>query len=347
MFNALTRGRAAAAAYPFTTIDPNLGQVAVPDVRLLPLAHAIKPARVVPAVMRFIDIAGLVRGASKGEGLGNRFLAHIREVDAIVHVVRCFAGGDVAMVEGDLDPVRDAEIVELELALADLESVQRARDAAASRAKGGDAHARELEGALGAMEAGLAAGVPVRDQRVPEAAADGVRELRLLTAKPVLYVANVDERDLPSGGTHAAALRGLADRQGAGFIALAARLEAELGDLSVSEAREYLGAVGLDEVVLPRLIRAGFALLGLISFFTVLSDEVRAWPVLRGTSAYAAAGKIHTDMQRGFIRADVIACDALVAHESVQAARARGAVRTEGRDYVVEDGDVITFRFAV
>jgi hypothetical protein len=347
LFNALTRGHAATAAYPFTTIDPNLGQVAVPDDRLRRLAEVIRPARVVPAVTRFIDIAGLVRGASKGEGLGNRFLAHIREVDAIVQVVRCFAGGDVTMVENGVDPVRDAEIVELEMALADLETVQRARDAATSRAKGGEPHAREMVAALGALEAGLAAGVPVRRQTVPEAVADRVRELRLLTAKPVLYVANVDERDLPGGGAHAAALRALADRVRAGFIALAARLEAELGDLPATDAREYSAAVGLDEAAGQRLIRAGFALLGLISFFTVLSDEVRAWPVSRGTTALAAAGEIHTDMARGFIRAEVIAWDALVAQGSLHAAREHGALRIEGRDYVVADGDVITFRFAV
>jgi GTP-binding protein YchF len=347
LFNALTRGHAAVAAYPFTTIDPNLGQVAVPDDRLRMLAGIIKPARVVPAVMRFIDIAGLVRGASKGEGLGNRFLAHIREVDAIAHVVRCFGGTEVPLHEGDLDPVRDAEIVEVELALADLETVQRALTAAAARAKGGDAHAREIMAALDALEAGLAAGIPARRQAPPEAAADAVRELRLLTAKPVLYIANLDERDLPSGGAHATALRRFAEGQGAGFIALAARLESELGDLSAEEAREYLAAVGLDEAVLSRLIRAGFALLGLISFFTVLSEEVRAWPVARGTTALEAAGKIHTDMQRGFIRAEVIACDALIEQRSLHAAREHGALRVEGRDYIVADGDVITFRFAV
>jgi GTP-binding protein YchF len=347
LFNAVTRGHAAVAAYPFTTIDPNLGQVAVPDDRLRALADVIKPSRVVPAVMQFIDIAGLVRGASKGEGLGNRFLAHIREVDAIAHIVRCFADNDVAMMEGGLDPARDAEIVDLELALADLEAIQRASENAAARAKSGDARARELMGAFAALEQGLAAGVPVRRQALSTAAVDTVRDMRLLTAKPVIYVANVDERDLPGGGSHADALRQLADREGAGFIAIAARLESELADLPADDARAYLAAVGLEEAVLPRLIRAGFALLGLISFFTVLSNEVRAWPVRRGTPAHHAAGTIHTDMQRGFIRAEVISCDALVAHGSLQAAREHGALRIEGRDYIVADGDVITFRFAV
>jgi GTP-binding protein YchF len=346
LFNALTRGGAAVAAYPFTTIDPNLGQVAVPDGRLEALAAVLHPERIVPATVRFIDIAGLVRGASRGEGLGNRFLAHIREVDAIVHVVRCFLGTDVAIVEGSLDPVRDAEIVETEMALADLETVARARQAAAARAKSGDHHAREQVAALQHLEARLAEGVPVRRQTLEGPAREVVRTLRLLTAKPVIYVANVDEAALPDGGAHAAALRALADRQGAGFVALAAKLEAELQDLAPDEAQAYLEAVGLREPGLPRLIRACFSLLGLISFFTVLSNEVRAWPVRRGTHAAEAAGQIHTDMQRGFIRAEVIPWDVLVAQGSLHAARERGLVRIEGRDYVVADGDVITVRFA-
>jgi hypothetical protein len=347
LFNALTRAGAAVAAYPFTTIDPNLGQVAVPDERLQALATVLHPERVVPAAIRFIDIAGLVRGASKGEGLGNRFLAHIREVDAIIHVVRCFSSNDVALVEGDLNPVRDAEIVETELALADLESVERARQAAATRARSGEPHAREQVAALQTLEGRLAQGMPLRRQAVPEVIREVVRDLRLLTAKPVVYVANIDEADLPSGGARAAALRALADRQSAAYVALAARLEAELGDLAPDEAQAYLAAVGLDEPGLPRLIRAGFALLGLISFYTVLSNEVRAWSLARGTHAVDAAGKIHTDMQRGFIRAEVIPSETLVAHGSLHAAREHGAIRTEGRDYAVADGDVITFRFAV
>lgn len=347
LFNALTHAGAVVATYPFTTIDPNLGQVPVPDDRLAALAAVVHPDRIIPATIQFIDIAGLVRGASKGEGLGNRFLAHIREVHALIHVVRCFASGDVALVEGDLNPVRDAEIVEIELALADLESVARARVAAASRVKSGDPHAREQVAALQHLEEGLGKGIPVRRLEVEEPARAIVRDLRLLTAKPVLYVANIDEGDLPDGGPLAASLKALADRQGAGFIALAARLESELGDLPVEEAHAYLEAVGLKDPGLPRLIRAGFALLGLISFFTVLSNEVRAWPVRRGTTAVEAAGEIHTDMQRGFIKADVIPWDVLVAQGSLHAARERGVVRTEGKDYQIADGDVVTFRFAV
>jgi hypothetical protein len=347
LFNALTRAGASVAAYPFTTIDPNLGQVPVPDDRLQALTQIIHPARVVPAAIRFIDIAGLVRGASRGEGLGNRFLAHIREVDAIVHVVRCFASGDVVLIEGDLNPVRDAEIVETELALADLESVERARHAAHTRGKSGDHHAREQEAALQRLEAGLAQGTPVRRLHVDDAAREVVRDLRLLTAKPVIYVANIDEGDLPGGGPLASALRALADRQGAGFIVLAAKLEAELGDLAPDDAQAYRAAVGLEEPGLPRLIRASFMLLGLISFFTVLSNEVKAWPVPKGTHAVDAAGKIHTDMQRGFIRAEVIPWDQLVTQGTLHAAREHGVMRTEGRDYIVADGDVVTFRFAV
>ncbi|MDI6773229.1 MAG: redox-regulated ATPase YchF [bacterium] len=347
LFNALTRAGAAVASYPFTTIEPNLGQVAIPDPRLQAVAGVIHPARTVPATARFIDIAGLVQGASRGEGLGNRFLAHIREVDAIVHVVRCFSDPAAPLDETGPDPVNDAEIVETELALADLETVERARERAATRAKAGEAAAREQGAMLARMAASLAEGVPVRRQPLSDPGCALARELRLLTAKPVICVANLDERLLPDGGPPAAALRALADRQGAAFIGLAARLEAELGDLPQDEAQAYMAATGLEEAGANRLIRLGFATLGLVSFFTVLSNEVRSWPVRRGTTALGAAGAIHTDMARGFIRAEVIAWDALVAAGSLHAAREHGAVRTEGRDYQVADGDVITFRFAV
>ncbi len=351
LFNAITRGGAAVAPYPFTTIDPNLGQVIVPDERLRAVAEVIHPARIVPATIRFIDIAGLVRGASAGEGLGNWFLAHIREVDAIVHVVRCFsdgpAGGSAVAGEEDLNPVRDAEIVETELALADLEAVERAREKTAPRAKAGEPAAREQQAILDRLASALAEGMPARRQRLEEPASAVARELRLLTAKPVIYVANVAEGSLPDGGPYATALRALADRRGAACVVLAAKLEAELGDLPADDAKAYLHALGLAEPGLIRLIHLSFALLGLASFFTVLSDEVRSWPVPRGTTALTAAGRIHTDMARGFIRAEVIGWESLVASGSLQAARERGAVRLEGRDYPVADGDVITFRFTV
>ncbi len=347
LFNALTRGSAAVAPYPFTTIDPNLGQVVVPDERLAAVAGVVRPQQLVPATISVIDIAGLTAGASKGEGLGNRFLAHIREVDAVVHVVRCFATADVPHAEGELNPVRDAELVETEIALADLEVVERAVERARSRAKAGDAAAREQAAKLRDAAGALARGIPLRRQHADDTIASIARDLRLLTAKPVLYVANVDETTLPGGGPLADVLCRLAERQGAGCIALAARLEADLHDLTAEDARAYLGAVGLEESALPRLVRASYILLGLVSFFTILSNEVRAWPVPQGTTAQEAAGRIHTDMAAGFIRAEVIRWDALVNAGSVQEARDRGAARVEGRDYRVADGDVITFRFAV
>jgi GTP-binding protein YchF len=347
LFNALTRAGAAVAPYPFTTIDPNVGQAIVPDERLAAVAGVTHPNRIVPATVTVIDIAGLVEGAARGQGLGNRFLSHIREADALVHVVRCFAAADVLRAEGEIDPVRDAELVETELALADLETVERALERARARAKSGDAAARAQAAGFQALAARLGEGIPVRRQAVDGAVAGAAGELRLLTAKPVLYVANVDEAALPDGGPGAAALRALADRQRAGCLVVAARLEAELRDLPDEEARAYLAAVGLAEPGLPRLIRACFDLLGLISFFTIRSGEVRAWPVPAGTPAVAAAARIHTDMAQGFIRAEVIAWQDLTAAGSLHAARERGLVRLEGRDYAVRDGDVITFRFAV
>jgi len=347
LFNALTQAGAAVAPYPFTTIAPNLGQTAVPDDRLAAIAAVMHPERVVPAAVRFVDIAGLVRGASRGEGLGNRFLAHIREVDAVVHVVRCFAAGDVAHSEGTVDPVRDAGVVETELALADLEAVERAMERAAPRARAGERAAREQLAALEELATVVGRGEPLRRATLSEAARVQAAQLRLLTLKPVLYVANVDEAALPDGGPHAAALATLAQRDGAECLVLCARLEAELRELPEVDARAYLASLGVAEPGLPRLVRAGFALLDLVSFFTVLSREVRAWPVRRGTTAVDAAARIHTDMARGFVRAEVIPWDVLVAAGGLQAARERGLVRLEGRDYLVQDGDVITFRFAV
>lgn len=335
LFNALTRGTAAVAAYPFTTIDPNLGQVHVPDRRVEALAAVTHAARTVPATIHFVDIAGLVRGASKGEGLGNRFLAHIREVDAIVHVVR---------VAPDGVPVADAEIVETELALADLDTVERAVEKAISRVKAGEAGAREQTAILERLAEALGKGIPARHS--VGNAAELASDLRLLTAKPVIYVANVNEETLPDGGSGTDALRVYADRQGAVYVVLAAKLEADLADLAPHDAKAYLTSVGLTEHGTSRLISMSFALLGLVSFFTILSNEVRAWPVPRGTTALAAAGGIHTDIARGFIRAEVVRWDTLVAAGSVQAARDRGLIRLEGRDYQVEDGDVMTVRFA-
>ncbi len=347
LFNALTHAGAPVASYPFTTIAPNLRQVTVPDRRLGALAAVLRPSRVVPATIRFIDIAGLVRGASRGEGLGNRFLAHIREVDAVVHVVRCFASPDVPHVEESVDPVRDAEIVETEMALADLQVVERAIDSAAPHAKSGDPAARRRLEELGRLRASLERGAPTSPVGNDDAGRALAQELRLLTSKPAIYVANIDEADLPGGGRLASELRAAAERRGAPFIALAARLEDELGGLPPDEASSYLSAFGMEEPVLPRLIGASFSLLGLLVFFTVLSDEVRAWPLPRGATAVEAAGAIHTDMAHGFIRAEVIQWEALIAHGGLQAAKDHGAVRVEGRDYHLADGDVVTIRFAV
>jgi GTP-binding protein YchF len=346
LFNALSRAGAAVASYPFTTIEPHHGVVPVPDPRLHAVAAVTHPDRVVPATVEFVDIAGLVRGASRGEGLGNQFLAHIREVDALAHVVRCFPAPDVPHVEGAIDPVRDIEIVETELALADLAIVDRELDRVRTRVKAHDLHAPREEAVLQEVTAQLQRGIAVR--RLPP---DVYREtvllpLRLLTAKPVVYVANVDDTDLPAACA-TAPVRRYAEAQHAPVVTLSAKLEAEAVQLSDPDAAEFLRAYGITEPGLIRLIRLAYEMLGLVTFFTTASKEVRAWPVARGTTAPFAAGKIHTDMERGFIRAEVIGWEALVQAGSLQVARDRGLVRLEGKDYAVQDGDVILFRFAV
>jgi len=346
LFRAITAAAAEIAPYPFTTIAPNVGVVRIPDPRLEAIAGITHPRRTVPAALELVDIAGLVRNAHKGEGLGNQFLARIREVDALLHVVRCFAG-DVAHVEGGVDPLRDIGIVETELLLADLAAVQRARAQVAPRARAGDRAARREEAGLAQLEDHLAGGRPARSW-VPsagsEAAAEDARR-RLLTARPVLYVANLDEHD-PAGGPCLDAVAGYASTSGAPAIGLCAKLEMELAELPEQEAAPFLAALGIAERGLTRLVRACEGLLGLRTFFTIVSDEVRAWPVPAGTRAPAAAGRIHTDMERGFIRVEVIASRDLVACGSVAAARERGLVRLEGKDYEIQDGDVVTFRFA-
>ncbi len=346
LFNALSRAGAPVASYPFTTIEPHHGVVPVPDPRLAAVAAVTHPVRIVPATVEFVDIAGLVRGASRGEGLGNQFLAHIREGDAIAHVVRCFVSPDVPHVEGVVDPVRDLEIVETELALADLAVLERELDRARTRVKAHDARAPGDVAVLEEVAAQLQRGVAVR-----RLSADAHREtilapLRLLTAKPVVYVANVADVDLPAASSAAPVLR-YAEAQRAPAVALSAKLEAEAAQLPDAEAAEVLHAYGIAEPGLLRLIRLAYEILGLVTFFTTASQEVRAWPVARGTTAPAAAGKIHTDMERGFVRAEVIGWEALVQAGSLQTARDRGVVRLEGKDYAVQDGDVILFRFAL
>lgn len=350
LLNALTQAGAAVGAYPFTTIDPNRGMAAVPDRRLEALARLVGPERVTPATVEFVDIAGLVRGSHRGEGLGNRFLAHIREVDAIAVVARCFADPDVAHVDGSIDPIRDLEVLDLELTLADLETVQRRLEKTRPAAR---ARPREL-----ATELALLEELEARLQRGERASAfltaDGeerlalVRDLQLLTAKPRLYVANVAEDDLPDGGEQAAAVARRVAAEGAPCIVLCAQLEADLASWPPEEAAEYRAALGLRESGLEALVWAGYRLLDLITFFTIAGGrEVRAWAVRRGATAPEAAGRVHTDMQRGFIRAEVIGWEELVRAGGWAAAREQGLIRTEGRDYLIQDGDVCLFRFHV
>jgi len=348
LFNALTQTAAAEAAnYPFCTIEPNVGRVAVPDARLDRLAAIAGSARIVPTQLEFVDIAGLVRGASRGEGLGNQFLAYIREVDAIVQVLRCFEG-EVTHVEGSVDPVRDAETVETELMLADLDSLERRVDSAVKRARGNDKEATAL---LEVMEPALAAlrdGRPARAVAIPADRRPLFDRLQLLTAKPVLYVCNVEEAAAAAGNARSAKVAARAAAEGAGCVVISAAIEAEVATLAdAAEKREFLAALGLAETGLARLIRAGYALLDLITFFTVGPKEARAWTVRKGATAAEAAGVLHSDFQRGFIRAETIAYEDFVACGGEQGAKEAGKMRAEGRDYVVRDGDVFHFRFNV
>ncbi len=349
LFRAITAAHAEIAPYPFTTIAPNVGVVRIPDPRLEAIAKITRAERIVPATLELVDIAGLVRNAHRGEGLGNQFLARIREVDAVVHVVRCF-GGPVAHVEGGVDPVRDIGIVETELLLADLATVERARAQVTPRARTGDRAAREEDTVLAALEAHLAGGRAARafapGSSPAEAAAQTVARLHLLTARPVLYVANQDEADAAGDSLCLGAVERHAAAVGAQALGICAKLELELSELPDDEAAQFLAALGLAERGLPRFARACQAVLNLRTFFSFAAGEARAWPVPGGTRAPQAAGRIHSDMERGFIRAEAIAYEDLVACGSVAAARERGLIRLEGKEYEVQDGDVITFRFA-
>jgi hypothetical protein len=349
LFNALTATALAESAnYPFCTIEPNIGRVAVPDARLAQIAALAKSAQIVPTQLEFVDIAGLVRGASKGEGLGNQFLAHIREVDAICHVLRCFEGGDVTHVEGSVDPVRDAETVETELLIADLDSLERRYEAAAKRARGGDREAKEDVAVMEPVLAALRAGEPARSVDVPAARRRRFRQLQLLTAKPVLYICNVEEDAAATGNALSARVVEMAAARGAGSIVVSAAIEAEVAQLGDDEERrQFLESLGLEEAGLARVIRAGYALLDLITFFTAGPKEARAWTVRNGATAPEAAGVIHSDFQRGFIRAETIAFHDYIACGGEQGAREAGKARQEGKDYVVRDGDIMLFRFNV
>jgi ribosome-binding ATPase len=348
LFNALTSTQAAEAAnYPFSTIDPNVGKVAVPDARLGRLARLGKSARIVPTQLAFVDIAGLVRGASRGEGLGNQFLANIREVDAIAHVLRCFAG-EVTHVEGSVDPLRDAETVETELMLADLDSLERRLDAAAKKAKSGDKEARATLAVVEAALAELRAGRPARRLSLSEAELPIFRQLQLLTAKPVLYICNVEESAAARGNDWSAKIGERAAREGAAMVVISAAIEAEVAQLAnAEEKREFLAHLGLEEPGLARVIRAGYRLLDLVTFFTVGPKQARAWTVRRGATAPEAAGVIHTDFERGFIRAETIAYEDFIACEGELGAKEAGKMRVEGKGYIVQDGDVLYFRFNV
>ncbi len=346
LFNALSETAAAEAAnYPFCTIEPNIGRVAVPDERLQVLAEIAKSARIVPTSLEFVDIAGLVRGASKGEGLGNQFLAHIREVDAIVHVLRCFEDQDVTHVEGGVDPLRDAEIVETELMLADLESLERRVTGLEKRARGGDRESQAQLGVIGPILGALREGRPARS--VAGLDEETVRRLQLLTAKPVVYVCNVEEAAAASGNAFSERVAKRAAEEGARAIVVSAAIEAEISRLPAEERGEFLAGLGLADTGLDRVIRAGHDLLRLITFFTAGPKETRAWTIVRGTPAPQAAGVIHGDFERGFIAAETISYADYVACGGEVGAREKGRMRIEGRDYVVQDGDVMLFRFNV
>lgn len=350
LFNALLRQAAApVASYPFTTIEPNVGRVAVPDERLEPLARLARKEKIVPAVVEFVDIAGLVRGASKGEGLGNQFLAHIRETDALVHVIRCFKDESVAHAEGSIDPRRDVETIEIELALADLATLSRRREKALKGAKASDKHARaELE-VLDKLEPALEQGKLARKITLSNEEGAIAGSFFLLTTKPTIFAANVDEATLadPGANQNVSALRKIAAAQAANVVVICAQVEAELAALPADERRDYLASIGVTTSGVDRLIKSAYDLLGLLSFLTTDGNEVRAWAIPRGTHAPQAAGLIHSDMQRGFIRAEVISYDELMRAGSYAAAREQGCLRLEGKDYLMQEGDVAHFRFSV
>ncbi|MGP1397398.1 MAG: redox-regulated ATPase YchF [Inquilinaceae bacterium] len=349
LFNALTSTQAAEAAnYPFCTIEPNTGRVGVPDPRLDRLAAIAKSAKTIPTQLEFVDIAGLVRGASKGEGLGNQFLGNIRQVDAIVHVLRCFEDDDVTHVEGTVDPVRDAETVETELMLADMDSLERRVHALQKKARGADADAKaELAVAERALTV-LQQGRPARQTDLTADERPVFDRLELLTGKPVLYVCNVAEAEAATGNDHSRRVVEMANAAGAETVIISAAIEAELAQLTdPDEKQEFLETLGLDEPGLAKIIRAGYRLLGLLTFFTVGPKEARAWTVERGATAPAAAGVIHTDFQRGFIRAETIDYESFVALGGEQPSKEAGKMRQEGKEYRVQDGDIFHFRFNV
>ncbi len=350
LFNAITQAGAESANYPFCTIEPNVGVVAVPDERLDKLSEMYNPKKTTPAIIEFVDIAGLVKGASRGEGLGNKFLSHIREVDAIVHVVRCFEDGNIVHVDGSIDACRDAETINMELIFADLEAVEKRRDRVAKMVKTGDKkYKAELE-LLERIHAALEDGKPARSVEISKEEQEYMKELFLLTTKPVIYAANVAEDDFVNGidnNPNVKKLEELAKAENAEVLPISAQIEEELSELDDDDKAAYLNELGLKESGLNRLVKKSYSLLGLISFLTSGSDECRAWTIKRGTKAPQAAGKIHTDFEKGFIRAEVVSYDDLMLCGTYAAAREKGLVRLEGKDYVMNDGDIVLFRFNV
>jgi len=346
LFNALTKAGIQAENYPFCTIEPNVGVVIMPDSRLDKLAEIVKPERVVPTTMEFVDIAGLVAGASKGEGLGNKFLANIRETDAIAHVVRCFDNDDVIHVEGKINPINDIEVIDTELALADLESVDKAVDKVGRVAKSGDKEAKAKFALLERVSAHLNESRPVRSMGLSKEELAALYDLHLLTVKPVMYIANVSD-DGFENNPHLDVVKQRAESEGAVVVAVCASIEEELIELDADEAKEFLDELGLDEPGLNRVIRAGYSLLGLQTYFTAGVKEVRAWTVAIGATAPKAAAVIHTDFEKGFIRAETIAYQDFVDNNGEQGAKEAGKLRVEGKDYIVKDGDVMHFRFNV
>ena len=337
LFNAITQAGAESANYPFCTIDPNVGVVSVPDERLNKLQELYNSEKIVPTAIEFCDIAGLVRGASKGEGLGNKFLSHIRQVDAVAHVVRCFASGDITHVEGSVDPIRDIEIINTELCLADLDSVEKRLDRVSRTAKSGNKEARAEEAVLEKVKKVVEEAIPARQAELSEDELELIKDLNLLTLKPTLYVANVSEDEAATAendNEYVAKVKEYAQKENAGVVVISAKVESEIAELDEEEANEFLSDLGLDES-------------GLNTFLTAGEDECRAWTIKVGTKAPQAAGKIHSDIERGFIRAEIVSYDDLVASGSVAAAREKGQVRVEGKDYIMQDGDVTHFRFNV
>ena len=349
LFNAITKAGAEAANFPFCTIEPNVGIVEVPDHRIYDLAKMFNPKKITPAFTRFVDIAGLVAGASKGEGLGNQFLSHIRETDAVAHVVRCFESGDITHVEGTVDPVRDMGIINTELCLADLESVEKKKTKVAKLAQAGIKEAKAELPVLNKVFDTLQEGIPARTLDLSEDDLAVIRELNLITLKPVLYVLNISEDDIadPMKNEYVKKASEEAEKEGAKWIPISAEIEEEVSELDPEEAKMFLADLGEDEPGVNHLIRAAYSMLGLINFFTVGPDECRAWTVRAGTKAPKAAGKIHSDIERGFIRGEIVSYNDLMRYGSYSNVREKGLLRVEGKDYIIQDGDVAYFRFNV